>query len=75
MPDDPEVPVGETFLLPPSASAGAGKSLPGIEEALVAAHILKLVKTLPAKTPGAAEIKAGAIKLAHAAGDKLSKAK
>ncbi|MFT3870062.1 MAG: hypothetical protein QM715_16565 [Nibricoccus sp.] len=77
MPDEvppPENP-GETFLLAPSSTAAAGKTLPGLQEALVAAQVLKLIKALPPKTPGVAEIKAGAIKLAHAAGEKLSKAK
>jgi hypothetical protein len=76
MPDDPspETPA-ETFLMAPSTSAEAGKTLPGLQEALIAAQVLKLIKALPAKTPGVAEIKAGAITLAHTAGAKLSKAK
>lgn len=76
MPDEVDpVDSGEQFLLPPSATAAAGKALSGLQEAHIAAQILSLIKTLPKGTPGVAEIKAGAIKLAHTAGEKLSKAK
>ncbi len=66
-------PPEESFLI--AQNGGKGKPLSGFQEAFVAVEILKLIKTLPAKTPGLAEIKSGAITLARAGGAKLSKAK
>lgn len=63
---------GGEYLIPAGV---VSKTLPGLQEAKIAAQVLALIKALPAKTPGVAEIKAGAISLAHAAGEKLSKAK
>lgn len=73
MPDDqPEIPQ-ETFIIAPVAPKG--KALPGLQEVLVASEVLKLLKSLPAKTPGVVDLKKGAIALAKAGGEKLAKAK
>lgn len=68
-------PPQESFIVAPSITTESGKILPGLKEALVAAQILKLLKNVPMKTPGYAEIKAGAILLAKAGGEKLAKSK
>jgi hypothetical protein len=76
MPDPDPEPPQESFIIAQGGGKGnQGKLLNGFQEAFVAVEILKLIKTLPAKTPGLAEIKAGALTLARAGGTKLSKAK
>lgn len=73
MPDPDPEPPQESFIV--AQNGGKAKLLNGFQEAFVAVEILKLIKTVPAKTPGVAEIKAGALKLAREGGVKLSKAK
>ena len=73
MPDDDTYNPQEPFIVRPNT--GKDKTLDGLYEAHTAAQILKLIKALPPKTPGVAEIKAGALILARAAGGRLSKSK
>lgn len=70
---EPEDPPQESFII--AQGGGKAKLLNGFQEAFVAVEIMKLIKTLPAKTPGVAAIKAGALTLAREGGTKLSKAK
>jgi len=65
---------GENFLIAPT-SAKASTTLAGLSDAVIAQQILSLIAKLPAKTPGVAEIKKGAIALAQAGGAKLAKTK
>jgi hypothetical protein len=80
MPDEeiPDYPI-EAWIVAPGTGSDTGtstdKPLPGVQEALIAARILKLIQKLPPKTPGVANIRKGAIALAQSAGAKLSKAK
>lgn len=64
----------ENFLIAPGTVTTGGKSLPGLQEALIAAQILKLAQQLPAKTAGLAEIKKGAYAVAGAGAAKLAAA-
>jgi len=69
---DPEDPPQETFLV--ASGTGNCNNLPGMQEAIIASQILKLVQPLSPKTKGVSDIRKGALALAHAAGAKLGKA-
>lgn len=65
----------DPYIIAPQTAKEAGKVLPGLHEAHIAAQILNLIASLPKGTAGVDEIRAGAVKLAHAASEKLGKAK